>query len=142
MASILFYSRIVKIMTNRRSDDSASPAGLKIEVHRKGPLAIIRMRGASQPANTKSLGDLLAQLLEEGMLYYVLDFSKARMINSQQIGIIVRHIQQLAQKNAGGFAFASPPDRIRYLLDMTCVSDLAPIFDSVEEATQSFHLPS
>jgi anti-anti-sigma factor len=142
MASISFCSRIVEIMTNRRNNDPHSQAGLKVEIQRKGSLAIIRLRGASQPANTKSLDDLLAQLLEEDMLYYVLDLSETRMINSQQIGVIVRHIQQLMQKTTGGFAFANPPDRIRYLLDMTCASDLAPIFDSVEDAIQSFNLPT
>lgn len=116
--------------------------GLELEFHKELSVVIIHMLGEPQPGHAHQLDEILSKLRQENILYFILDLSDTRMINSQQIGFLVRHIQQLAERKQGGFAFVNPPDRVRYLLEITCAVHLAPIYDTVDAAFQSFNFSS
>lgn len=126
-------------MTTEKGKFFSMMEGLKLETNREGPLVVIKMIGASNPSRMRELDSLFTELLDDHVGYFVLDLSETRMINSHQIGAIVRLAQNIMKKEQGGFAFVNPSDRIRYLLEMTCATDLAQIYDTVEEAIQTIY---
>lgn len=106
---------------------------LKIEFLRRGPVGIVKMTGSAIPASVSELETLFQKLFQDQCLFYVIDLTGVRLINSQLIGVIVRHLQKTVSSH-GKLAFVNPSDRVRYLLEITCASNLAPIYTDLEEA--------
>jgi len=106
---------------------------MKLEFLRRGPIALVTMTGSAVPASGNDLETLFQKLFQDECLYCILDLTGVRLINSQLIGVIVRYLQKIALLQ-GKLAFVNPSDRVRYLLEITCASNLAPIYNDLEEA--------
>ncbi len=120
-------------MSRDQDRETGIQEGLKMESMRRGPVTIVKMTGSAIPANVNDLETLFQKLLLDKCLFYVIELTGVRLINSQLIGVIIRHLQLLATLH-GKLAFVNPSDRVRYLLEITCASILAPIYTDLEEA--------
>jgi len=73
-------------------------------------------------------------IVEKGIKKLVLDLSDVKIITSTGIGIFL-NINQLLKAQ---FKVASPNEEIRKVLDLTKVSTVIKLYNSVDEAVKSF----
>lgn len=95
-------------------------------------IVLITIRDTFSSLDLNQLPVLFRDLMEKGFRRYVIDLSRARLLNSHEIGAIVQHSHLLA--NQGGLILVNPSERIRYMLELSCATPLAPYADSVEQA--------
>lgn len=78
----------------------------------------------------------LARALEEEEGHVLVDFSKINFIDSTGIGELVGYLGQFKNQQRK-LILVNPTDRIRKLLDVARLSELFPIYDSVEDALEA-----
>ncbi|MFB3786827.1 MAG: STAS domain-containing protein [bacterium] len=103
-------------------------------------IVLITMRDASSSLDLNQLPNLFLECMEKGYRRYVIDLSQIRLLNSHEIGAIVQHSRLLA--NQGGLVIVNPSERIRYMLELSCASPIAPSADSVEQAVAMLKEPA
>lgn len=103
-------------------------------------IVLITIRDTFSSLDLNQLPVLFHDLMEKGFRRYVIDLSQARLLNSHEIGAIVQHSRLLA--NQGGLILVNPSERIRYMLELSCATPLAPSAKSVEQAVALLKEPS
>lgn len=126
------------------NSNHSSPSGKKrhgFMIRQEGPVAVITMRSTSEPGKLQDLEAVFEELLQNNCIHHILDLSETRLIHSHEIGAIVRHLQVLQEKN-GRFIMVNPSDRVRYLLEMTRITQLASIVDDLDTALNNITSPT
>lgn len=114
------------------SQDAHSPQ-VQFEKLRQGEFVIIRIRGRFRAIDFKDFNRLFQEFLDEDGEWLLLDVSDMRVIQSPVVGSILGISKLLAQlgKRIG---MINPSDHIRYMLHITRLTEIMPIFDSLEDA--------
>ena len=83
------------------------------------------------------MNDQLHQVLESGHNKIIADLSSVEWMNSSGLGVLISGLTTI--RDAGGdIRLASVTDKINNLLTITKLSNVFQIFDTVEEAKNSF----
>lgn len=98
-----------------------------------GSAKVIRVSGSASMDTGNQLRDQLVGLLEPGTSRLVLDLTDLEFINSVGLGaIIAAHLR--CRRASAEIHLANPQPAIRELLDVTSLTKLFPIHDSVDLA--------
>ena len=79
----------------------------------------------------------IAPLFKEDRPHIVFDFSQVRQIDSAGVDMLIHCVEE-AMKRDGDLKLAAVPPESAVILELTRVDRLFEIFDTVEEAVQSF----
>jgi anti-anti-sigma factor len=102
-------------------------------------IAVVRPEGKIMGGDeTSTLCDTLRQLMNEGIMKIVMDFSEVTWINSAGIGVIMGCFTTL-RRMGGNMKFASPSDKVKYYLQITKLNTVFEIFDTSDKAVETFH---
>lgn len=111
---------------------------MKIKIDEKYGAAVIELKGdLTGGDNAKMFRDKLYELVNENKKNVVVDLSDVKFVNSTGIGILISGFTTL--KNAGGdLKLAHISNKVHGVLSITKLNQVFSIYDSVEEAVQSF----
>ena len=105
--------------------------GLELRTHAGIP--VIGLQGELDVHGAPKLRDSLFELMAEGHQRIVLDFSALEFIDSSGLGVILGALRR--QRDHGGqLVVACATPRIVRLLEITGLSDVMSLRDSVEDA--------
>jgi anti-anti-sigma factor len=98
-----------------------------------GATKIVRVAGSASMETGNELRDRLVGLLEPNTRHLILDLTELEFINSVGLGgIIAAHLR--CRRAEGEILLAAPQPAIRELLDVTRLTKLFSIHDSVDSA--------
>jgi anti-sigma B factor antagonist len=113
---------------------SASPARtLRIDVEQRGPAAIVTLDGSATVDVSNDLRDRLLSLMVGAVEQVVVDLSGLRFVASAGLGALVAaHLR--CRQRGGMLKLVAPPSNILQILNVTHLTKLFPIYESVEAA--------
>jgi anti-sigma B factor antagonist len=105
-----------------------------IDLERRGPMSVVRLRGSCTMNDSGRLTECMVKLASEAVPVIVLDMAGLDFIESSGLGaIIAGHLR--CRHHKGEVRLAAPPPVIRHILDITRLSQLFNVYDSVDQAT-------
>ena len=113
-----------------------------LETEQLGNVTVIKISGSSNPKDINKLANYLRKSAKKKSYYCILDLSETRLLNSHDLGAIIQHIQDISKKDKSAFAFVNPSDRVLYLLELTCATELAPVYKTIKEAVGKIQPPA
>lgn len=112
---------------------SSSGGELRIEIERRGDVAVVTLAGSAHMTVSTDLRDQLVELADETTRQLVIDLSDLEFISSLGLGgIVAAHLR--SRKNNGSVELVNPRPQIRDLLSVTQLTRLFPIHESVDAA--------
>jgi anti-sigma B factor antagonist len=87
--------------------------------------------------DSEKFNELFHQLLGENKKHVVIDLSEVHHVNSTGIGILMRGFTTM-KNGSGELKLAKITEKIDGLLSITKLNQIFDIYDSVDEAVQSF----
>ena len=113
-----------------------SDKSLGIDVQREGPGAIITLRGSVTMDETGKLVQTLEELTGAQTAVIVLNLTELDFICSTGLGAIIRgHLK--TRSYDGGIRLVNPQPSVKALLETTRLTELFPLFPTVEAALSS-----
>lgn len=110
-------------------------APLQIEMHTQGQTVVVRLSGMAVAEIAGQLSRALQEAAQRKPRLLAVDLSELSFISSTGLGgIIAAHVT--CQKNGTCLALIRPRPFIQEILDITKLSDLLKICDTLEEAQQ------
>ena len=106
---------------------------LKIAIWRSRRVAVAKLCGSAEMAEAELLAEELGKLADEAAPVVVLDLSELAFIGSPGLTAVVNcHLRM--RRNGGQIRLAAPRPAVLKVLQRTRLSDLFPIYRSVEQA--------
>ena len=111
---------------------------MKISVRTENNVAVIDLEGDMMPGyDSEDLGDKVAQLLKDGQRNFLLNFSKANLIDSSGIGTLVRAYTSI-RVSGGQLKLLRLSSFVRRVFSITGLITVFDIFDDETAALSSF----
>ena len=101
-----------------------------------GDLTIVTVTGEIDVFTTPRLREAILELIENGSLQLVLDFTDVTFLDSTGLGVLVGMYHRLRNRN-GSMVLAGPSDRIRRVFYVTQLTKIFQIFDSTDDALRA-----
>ncbi len=117
------------MMTSAR--DGEQPFQMRESQH--GEVTVLTLHGACTMSDAAALGDKIMDLARTPANLVVLELSKLEFIESTNLGKIVAAYLHL-RKRQGDLRIVAPSPKIRELLDLTRLSSLFGVFESIPDA--------
>lgn len=114
-----------------RNDGADSPFDMRESS--QGDVTILTLTGACTMNHATALGDKIMDVARSPAKLVILDLTDLDFIESTNLGKIVAGYLHL-RKRRGDLRVVSPQPRIRQLLDLTRLSTLFGVFDSIPDA--------
>jgi len=115
---------------------TGNPAGqLEVEVQRREPHAVVRVRGSAGMGDAEYLTSQLERLVESTGGVVVLDLAELTFISSAGLGALIRAHAKM-HEGAGQIRLVHPQPFVRQVLKMTCLDRLFVIYASLDDALQ------
>jgi anti-sigma B factor antagonist len=106
---------------------------LQIDTERRGPDAIVRLRGSVSIAQAESLRQKMESLASEEIPRIVLVLSEMDFICSAGLGAIISgHVK--SRHHQGRICLVNPTPAVRQLLETTRLTKLFGVYETVEQA--------
>jgi len=99
-------------------------------------VVIVSILESSTAVDNKEFVRELQDFYERDFKNFIIDLTETRILQSATIGAILNLAQDVS--SSGGLCIVSRSDRIRYVLDITRVSEAVSIYETTELALQSF----
>ena len=100
-------------------------------------LAVFTLENPLDCETADSFKEKIYELVESGYIYLVLDFKDVDFVDSMGLGTLLSSLKQV-RKAGGDIRLCSLKERVRTLLDLTCLSNVFEICDSADEAQKKF----
>jgi anti-sigma B factor antagonist len=97
---------------------------------------VLELDGEVDIHTAPMVGEAVTQLLDDGHLFFVLDFGFVTFMDSTGLGTLVKITKRL-DKQGGSLRIASVSGRLHRVFELSGVLDAYDFYPSVEEATQS-----
>ncbi len=104
----------------------------------KGDIVILQIVGEIDLYNAPEIKDIISKLIEERCYNVVIDLEKVSYIDSSGIGALISSLSNL-KKYHGGLKIINVYASVRKVFELTKLTSFFEIFDSEEEAIQSFN---
>ena len=92
--------------------------------------------GDLDATNVETVLEHIFNLLAEGYIHIVADFSKLRYVNSTGLGILL-HFSKLAKEKGGSFKIACINENVYEIIEIIGATTLLEIYDDAEVAVAS-----
>ncbi len=103
----------------------------------RGEVTILRIKGELDFENTVWLRGELHDLLKQNRVKIILDLSQVDIISSYTVGVFVAFARDLRERG-GDLKFLNLQNRVKQTFEATRINHILQVFDSEEEALQSF----
>ena len=110
---------------------------MNITENRQGPISIFTLQGRADSVGAVELEQALQQALGADRFRMILDLSQVTYINSAGLRILAAVLTQ-NQTNGGDLLLATPPPKIRRVLQIVGFDNFFRMFDSLESAVREF----
>ncbi|MCB9851768.1 MAG: STAS domain-containing protein [Phycisphaerales bacterium] len=115
------------------TSDGNKDAPFEMRVSTHDEATVLALCGACTMSDAESLGDKIMEIALSPAALLVLELSDLEFIESTNLGKIVAGYLQL-RKRHGDLRVVAPQPKIRHLLDLTRLSTLFGVFDSIPDA--------
>ncbi len=112
--------------------------GVRVDMFTNGPVIVMQVPERLTDAEVKSFLEELRPLLESDRPRIVLDCSQVRYIDSAGVDMLLSCMEE-AMKRDGDLKMAAVSPEMAVILELMRVDRLFEVFDSADEAVQSFH---
>jgi anti-sigma B factor antagonist len=111
---------------------------LDISVRKQSTSQVVKLRGTLRlGVGADSLKGLLDELLAANDTHIVLNLAEVPMMDSSGIGVLVRGLTSMKERG-GSIKLVQPSKMVLQTLKLVAVLGLFEIFDSEEDAVESF----
>ena len=110
---------------------------MNVETSHTGSTAVAAVSGRVDSANAKEVEEELSAIIDKGATGLVVDCGELNYISSAGLRVFLIAIRKTSAAG-GGLALCRVPDHINEVLEISGFSRLAKVFDTVEEARDSF----
>ena len=110
---------------------------MNVETSYTGSTAVAAVSGRVDSANAKDFEEELSAIIDKGATGLVVDCGELNYISSAGLRVFLIAIRKTSAVG-GGLALCRVPDHINEVLEISGFSRLAKVFDTVEEARDSF----
>lgn len=110
---------------------------MNVETSYTGSTAVAAVSGRVDSANAKDFEEELSAIIDKGATGLVVDCGELNYISSAGLRVFLIAIRKTSAAG-GGLALCRVPDHINEVLEISGFSRLAKVFDTVEEARDSF----
>ena len=110
---------------------------MNVETSQTGSTAVAAVSGRVDSANAKEFEEELSAIIDKGATGLVVDCGELNYISSAGLRVFLIAIRKTSAAG-GGLALCRVPDHINEVLEISGFSRLAKVFDTVEEARDSF----
>jgi anti-anti-sigma factor len=105
----------------------------RLDVERREDHAVIRPEGYLNALTGDQIDKLCASLIDEGLHYFIINFSRVSMVNTIAISILIGLIEKVLQRD-GLVYFTELGPAGRQIFEVLNLTTVALIFESDEEA--------
>ena len=110
---------------------------MNVETSHTGSTAVAAVSGRVDSANAKEFEEELSAIIDKEATGLVVDCGELNYISSAGLRVFLIAIRKTSAAG-GGLALCRVPDHINEVLEISGFSRLAKVFDTVEEARDSF----
>lgn len=111
---------------------------VKTRTEHNGQIGIIEIKGSLVgDKDTDLFREAVADLLEQGNKWLIIDMHKVNYVNSSGIGAIIAAYSSYS-KNGGVIKLVGLSNNVQNLLVVTKLIDIFDVYDTINEATESF----
>lgn len=111
---------------------------MKVREIKRDDVVILELSGRlTEGTDTQSLSSKLNEMIDEGLTKLVFDLSKVHWIDSSGLGLLIRGYTRM-QKNGGELKLARVTRSVNSLLQMTKLTTVFGVYDTVDEAVSSY----
>ena len=110
---------------------------MNVETSQSGTTAVAAVSGRVDSANAKEFEEELSAIIDKGATGLVVDCGELNYISSAGLRVFLIAIRKTSAAG-GGLALCRVPDHINEVLEISGFSRLAKVFETVEEARDSF----
>ena len=103
------------------------------QLHDKGTLAVIRLRGEVDLQHSPKLREILQAKIALRLPALLLDFSEVKYIDSSGLATLVEYFQH-ARAYSGRLALVGMTDRVKSVFDLVRLNEIFEFYPSVAEA--------
>jgi anti-sigma B factor antagonist len=104
-----------------------------IDVSEHGGCTILTVEGEIDVATAPQLRQAAVRLANDGKTSLVIDLSGVGFLDSTGLGVIVGVVKRV-RTQGGELAIAGADNHVRKVFEITRISDVLPMFDTVDEA--------
>ncbi len=109
------------------------PAAINLEVEQRGDATVVRPHGSIDDVAAHHLGEALMAQMDQGARSLVVDMSDVSFVTSSCLGAFMMAHKRV-KKCGGGLRIANAQPLVREVLQITKLSRLFGVYDSVEQA--------
>jgi len=112
---------------------------VNISIENKDEISIVKVSGEITFSTSGDLRKKLLELVDKGSKKIILNIGGVDYIDSSGMATMVEILQKIKSKD-GYLALCKVKDKIKDILEMVKLKDLFEMFDTEEEAIESFNL--
>ncbi len=105
----------------------------------KGDIVILEIVGEIDLYNAPEIKDIIGKLIEDRCYNVIIDLEKVSYIDSSGIGALISSLSNL-KKYHGGLKIINVYASVRKVFELTKLTSFFEIYDSEEEAVESFNI--
>ncbi len=110
--------------------------GVELTSRIVGKAVVISIKGSILVSEVAKLQSLFTQLMNKGHKHFIIDLEHTRILQSHVISQILKMIQE-SSRHGGTFCLVKPSERVHFVLNLTRVSDLVPVYESLDDAMEN-----
>jgi len=111
---------------------------MEMKSYNEGDVVVLELAGKILPgADVGELDEVLYSLLGEEQKKVIIDLGKSAWLSSSAIGILVHHWKKFKQVG-GNLRLANVGKKIQQLVEISGLTKVLDIYDSLETALESF----
>lgn len=111
---------------------------MKVREIKRDDVVILELSGRlTEGEDTLALSENVNEMIDAGLTKLIFDLSKVHWIDSSGLGLLIRGYTRM-QKNDGELKLARVTSSVDSLLKMTKLITVFGIYDSVDEAVESY----
>src|SRR5918992_993551 len=107
---------------------------LGIDVRRTGAHSVVQVRGEIDVYTAPKLRERLIELVSEGSYHIVVDLEGVDFLDSTGLGVLVGALKRV-KSHDGSLSLVCTQDKILKIFEITGLTKVFPIHNSVDEAT-------
>ena len=101
-------------------------------------MQVVSVTGEADAAVAPLLKTEIFGGFDDGRCHLILDLSQVEFLDSSVLAVFVGAHKRVRRTN-GSIQLASPPQKVRHILEVTGLDDILPVVDTVDDALATIH---
>jgi anti-anti-sigma factor len=101
-----------------------------------GNAKLVKFIGDLDATNVETVLEKILNVLNDGFVHIIADFTQLRYVNSTGLGILL-HFSKLAKEKGGSFKIAKVNENVYEIIEIIGATSLLEIYDEVDEAIKA-----